>query len=125
MNNIGQDPIFGGEYMSNYLFKAIIAGFFVLLSGCQTSGPSRATGQMNNNFFGSYPAPENNLAQSVQQALLRSNDPVLAQINVKTSQNIVILSGYVKKIRQSDVAEQISRKVPGVQTVENHLIVRQ
>jgi len=65
------------------------------------------------------------LGQAVQDALLRSGDPVISQVHVDTNQNVVILSGYVKKIRQSDTAEQIARQVPGVQNVENNLIVRQ
>jgi hyperosmotically inducible periplasmic protein len=65
------------------------------------------------------------LAQSVQDALAGQDDPVLARVHVNTNQNTVILSGYVKKIRQSDTAEQIARQVPGVQNVVNNLIVRQ
>lgn len=65
------------------------------------------------------------LNQSVEDALMQSGDPVLARIHVESNQHEVVLSGYVKKIRQSDTAEQIAGKVPGVQTVVNHLIVRQ
>nr|WP_238584599.1 BON domain-containing protein [Legionella worsleiensis] len=74
--------------------------------------------------FSPYPSTMN-LAQSVQDALLRQPDPVVAQVHVTTNQNTVILSGYVKKIRQSDTAEQIARQVTGVQAVQNNLIVRQ
>ena len=73
--------------------------------------------------FASPPA-EINLAQSVQSALIQSGDPVIGQVHVQSNQNVVRLSGYVKKIRQSDVAEQIARKVPGVQNVDNRIIVR-
>ncbi|ADG25599.1 periplasmic, osmotically inducible protein Y [Legionella pneumophila 2300/99 Alcoy] len=55
---------------------------------------------------------------------MESNDPVINQIHVESNQNVVILSGYVKKIRQSDIAEQIARQVQGVQSVENRIIVR-
>ncbi|MFI4919575.1 MAG: BON domain-containing protein [Legionellales bacterium] len=106
--------------MRNYLLRAIVAGFLFSLAGCysETMTPG----------FSSYPAfPASNvtLVQSVQDALNGSGDPVIAQVHVETHQNNVVLTGYVKKIRQSDVAEQIAHKVPGVQHVDNNIIVRQ
>ena len=56
---------------------------------------------------------------------MRSGDPAIAQVHVETNQTTVILRGYVKKIRQSDTAEQVARQVPGVTMVENRIIVRQ
>lgn len=109
--------------MQKFLYTALIAAFLMFLAGCQS-------GLRSNNLFAnpfnssSYPAPMT-LTQSVQDALAGSDDPVLAQVHVEANQNTVILSGYVKKIRQSDMAEQLARQVPGVQNVENHLIVRQ
>jgi osmotically-inducible protein OsmY len=101
--------------MQKRVLNALVAGFFLLLAGCQ----STTVGTM----FSPYPAGMS-LAQSVQDALARNEDPVIAQVHVETNQNTVILSGYVKKIRQSDVAEQIAHQVPGVQTVENNIILR-
>lgn len=69
-------------------------------------------------------APSANLSQTVQEALMRNDDPVIANVHVQTRQDVVILTGYVKKIRQSDVAEQIARQVPGVRAVENNIIIR-
>lgn len=106
--------------MQKYLLKMMAAGLVLLLVGCQTNNGTSTV-------FNPFPLPQSNvsLAQSVQDALILSDDPVIAQVRVATNQNVVILSGYVKKIRQSDVAEQIARKVPGVQNVQNNLIVRQ
>lgn len=106
--------------MQKYLLKMMVAGLVLLLVGCQTNNGT-------NTVFNPFPLPQSNvsLAQSVQDALILSDDPVIAQVHVATNQNVVILTGYVKKIRQSDVAEQIARKVPGVQNVQNNLIVRQ
>ena len=105
--------------MQKYIWNTLVAGFFLLLAGCQSS-----TMDGGANLFTPYPTSRT-LAQSVQDALSRSEDPVIAHVHVETNQNRVILSGYVKKIRQSDIAEQIAHKVPGVQTVENNVIVRQ
>jgi hyperosmotically inducible protein len=102
--------------MRNYVFGLMLATCVLLLGGCQ----SDTFGEMFT------PTPSGlSLSQSVQEALMNTGDPVLAQVRVDTNQNTVTLSGYVKKIRQSDTAEQIASQVPGVQTVENHLIVRQ
>ncbi|KGP62539.1 hypothetical protein EP47_11095 [Legionella norrlandica] len=104
--------------MLKYLLSALISVFLVLVSGCQTH-----TTAGSGLFSPTYPSGMT-LAQSVQEALIQSNDPVIAQVRVETNQNTVILSGYVKKIRQSDIAEQIARNVQGVQMVQNNIIVR-
>jgi hypothetical protein len=109
--------------MKKYLNFGILAGF-LLLAGCQTRNSGNG-GLFTGDLFNSSPTYGMSLAQSVQNALVRSEDPVIANVHIETNQNKVILSGYVKKIRQSDVAEQIARQVPGVQAVENNLIVRQ
>lgn len=109
--------------MQRFLLNALIAGFFVLLAGCQ-SNPGRPAPFFSAPFTNPSYAPQVDLAQSVQEAFMRHDELAVAPIRVSTRQNVVILSGYVKKIRQSDTAEQIARQVPGVQSVENHIIVR-
>ncbi|MBI2785275.1 MAG: BON domain-containing protein [Legionella longbeachae] len=104
------------KHTLNVLFVLIL----ISLAGCQSN-------QATSNLFRPFsPATQNaNLAQMVQDALMRNDDPLIAQVNVQTRQDVVLLSGYVKKIRQSDTAEQIARQVPGVRSVENHIIIRQ
>lgn len=104
--------------MIKCLVNAILVCFVVLLSSCQSTSPSVTQ------MF-SFAPSEASLSQSVQDALYRSNDPIIGQVHVETVQGRVILSGYVKKIRQSDTAEQLAREVSGVQSVENRIIVRQ
>lgn len=104
--------------MHKYL-KVITASLIFGLVSCQKSGPMTM-----NHLFTPTPAPMT-LSQSVEDALINTNDPVLANVRVEAVQQVIILSGYVKKIRQSDTAEQIARQVPGVANVENRLIVRQ
>ena len=108
--------------MQKNSLTVIVAGVVLLLSGCQSDSVS-SIGNFGS-IFSPYPSGVT-LAQSVQDALVQSGDPVLAQVHVETIKNDVLLSGYVKKIRQSDTAEMITRKVPGVQNVQNNLIVRQ
>lgn len=109
--------------MQKYLLNTFIASFLLLLVGCQ-SNPGKPATLFNSPFNGPAFAPQVNLTQSVQEALMRHDELAVAPIRVETRQNIVVLSGYVKKIRQSDTAEQIARQVPGVQSVENRIIVR-
>lgn len=108
--------------MQKYLLNILIAGFLLLLAGCQ-SNSSNHTSSFNNPFNAPF-TPQMDLSQSVQEALMRNDDLAIARVRVETRQNTVILSGYVKKIRQSDTAEQIARQVPGVQSVENRIIIR-
>ncbi len=107
--------------MQKYLLSSFLVSSLFLMSGCQT------TQTPSNLFLPFTPSATSsaNLSQKVQEALARSDDPAIAQVHVESRQDVVILKGYVKKIRQSDVAEQIARQVPGVRVVENHIIIRQ
>ena len=111
--------------MKKKLNKAIVAGTFLILAGCQSNqGPTLFSS------YPKYPAFSSNssnmtLIQAIQNALMNSGDPVVAQVHVETNQNAIMLSGYVKKIRQSDMAEQIARQVSGSQNIQNNIIVRQ
>ena len=108
--------------MKKCIIRVIHMSCLLLLGGCQTNTTSST-------WFPPTPYPMNaprvTLAQTVQNALIRSEDPVIAQVHVETNQNRVILSGYVKKIRQSDMAEQIAAQIAGAQNVQNQIIVRQ
>ncbi|KTD62691.1 BON domain-containing protein [Legionella shakespearei] len=104
--------------MQKKSIQSIVVGMLFLLTGCMNNSVGTPS------LFSPAPAGMT-LTQSVQDALAGQDDPVLARVHVTTNQNTVILSGYVKKIRQSDTAEQIARQVPGVQNVVNNLIVRQ
>lgn len=106
--------------MQKYLMSTLVIG--LLLVGCQANSILQP--------FSTYPSHSSyssqmSLMQAVQEALMHNGDPVISQVHVATNQNIVILSGYVKKIRQSDIAEQIARDIAGPQNVQNNIIVRQ
>lgn len=47
-----------------------------------------------------------------------------APIQVETNGGIVTLSGYVKTIRQNDIANEIATNSTGVKSVENNLVVK-
>lgn len=74
--------------------------------------------------LGARPQNDNNITTSVQAALDNSGLFVNVPITIETKHHEVMLSGYVKTIRQSDVAADLASKTPGVTKVSNHLIVR-
>lgn len=96
-----------------YIYFFILSAF--LLPGCQTAG---------NNFFINPIMSDATITTEVNNAF--AGHPLLAgvPVNIQTQQKRVILSGYVKTIRQSDVAAEVASKIPGVKIVENNLIVR-
>lgn len=90
--------------------------FAVLLAGCQTmSGPGFIGGQQNTDM---------SITAAIQAGF--DSNPQLAGVPVKieTTNGNVQLSGYVKTIRQSDMAADLASKANGVKFVENNLIVR-
>ncbi len=64
------------------------------------------------------------ITNNVRQAF--TMDDYLAPLNLKieTIDGNVFISGYVKTIRQSDTAQAVAQKIPGVKSVQNNLIVR-
>lgn len=62
--------------------------------------------------------------EMVSQALMSNAQLAGLSIRVESDQGNVRLSGYVKTIRQSDVAADVAGKVRGVKMVQNDLIVR-
>lgn len=104
--------------MAKKVIISLITSTLLILTGCTTpTGGMKPTPIM--------PSSSYTLAQAVQDALVSEDDPVLARVVVTTNEKTVILSGYVRKIRQSDRAELVARQVPGVGGVINNLIVRQ
>lgn len=88
-----------------------------LLVGCQTLATE------TERVFGSGNS-DKSLTTAVNWALVNNSDLATLKIHVETQNGTVILSGYVKTIRQSDTAAQVASQVKGVKTVQNGLVVR-
>lgn len=101
--------------MKKYYVGALISICFALLASCQT---------FSNDRFFSLGTSDVALTSSVNNALLSNPDLSTVRVHVETQKGTVFLSGYVKTIRQSDTAGDVARKVPGVKSVQNELIVR-
>lgn len=99
--------------------KTLILFFLItLLMGCQN-----LTTSTQPSFF--KPAShDDQVTTSILEAMLSNEVVSDLTIHVQTTGGVVLLSGYVKTIRQSDTAEAIATKTPGVVSVQNHIIVR-
>lgn len=85
-----------------------------LITSCASS-PERTTGQT---------VDDATITAKVKSQLIADPDVSALNVNVTTFKGQVQLSGYVDNANQRMRAEQIARKVEGVQSVSNDLIVK-
>ncbi|MCX7117425.1 MAG: BON domain-containing protein [Legionellales bacterium] len=90
----------------------------MLFLGCQS-----ATTTIQPPFFKPQ-SQDTQITTMVLEGMLNNETVSDLTIHVETADRMVLLSGYVKTIRQSDTAEAIARKIPGVASVQNQIIVR-
>ena len=102
--------------MRNFYKGLIITLSLVFMIGCHTQ-------ETRFNVF-DFQSKDDSITTTVKEIF--GQNPLLAQakINVQTEHHVVALSGYVKTIRQSDMAADIASKVNGVKSVQNNIIVR-
>jgi len=103
--------------MKNLYRSLIIAVAALLLAACHTTSGSASSWSA----FGNSDAA---MTASVSTTLMSNAQLAGLPIQVETVKGTVRLSGYVKTIRQSDVAGDVASRVDGVKLVENNLIVR-
>jgi hyperosmotically inducible periplasmic protein len=101
--------------MDKRLLNVLLMFFMFGLTACQTTTQP--------GFFHPF-IQHTTPTQAVQDALASTGDPEIMKVHVEPAHDGVILSGYVKKIRQSDTALQLARQTPGVHAVENHIVVK-
>ena len=103
--------------MSKIFLTLIIILNLCFMAGCQT-------GSVPYPFNTSSQTTDERITTTVLESMLTNELVSNLNIHVETLNGIVILSGYVKTIRQSDTSEEIARKTPGVKSVQNNIIVR-
>lgn len=64
------------------------------------------------------------ITTSVKARFVDNNSVDAASIKVETLNGTVLLSGFAKNINERSTAESIARKVSGVKSVKNEVIVR-
>lgn len=102
--------------MSKYCQGLIMALGLTLLTGCHTMSNGM-------DLFQS-PASDASITHAVKEEIRHTAMLPASKIHVETMNHVVVLSGRVKSIRQSDMAGEIARKTPGVTSVQNNIIVR-
>ena len=93
----------------------ILATCFASLLGCQTIPREGIFSPRSN---------DTTLTTAVLENMLNDENLSTVTVHVETVNGVVQLTGYVKTIRQSDMAEELARKTPGVKSVQNNIIVR-
>lgn len=100
--------------------KRCLISFFVALMVCLTAGCHNT---LSGGMMG-FAHSDASLTADVQHALEASAQFPDSPVTVESNNGTVRLSGYVKTIRQSDLAAALAQKIEGVKTVDNQLIVR-
>ena len=97
------------------LFTIIPAIILVTLMGCASTSSKEGTGEYIDDSV---------ITTKVKAAVL--NEPTLkvAEINVETFKGVVQLSGFVRDAADVPKAAEVARRVKGVTSVKNSLLVK-
>jgi osmotically-inducible protein OsmY len=97
-------------------FKLIIGILLItLLAGCAGGARHESTGEYLDDTV---------LTTKVKSTILGDSQLKLLQISVETFKGVVQLSGFVDSASAAARAVELTRKVPGVKSVNNSLIVK-
>ena len=97
-------------------FKLIISFLLIILiAGCAGGTTHESTGEYLDDSV---------LTTKVQTSILGDSKLKLLQINVETFKGVVQLSGFVDSAGAANRAVELVRKVKGVKSVNNSLIVK-
>jgi osmotically-inducible protein OsmY len=103
------------NYIAKILKLTALAAAFVFILSCATTQKSESTGEYIDNSA---------ISIKVRAAIVQEPSLNILDINVETYKGVVQLSGFVDSRDQSEKAEEISKKVPGVKSVENSLVIK-
>lgn len=101
--------------MRNNYHRFLLATCFIILASCQSI--------THEEFFTGHPN-DKTITTAVLEAMLNDENLSTVTVHVEATNGVVALTGYVQTIRQSDTAEEIARKTPGVKSVQNNIVVR-
>lgn len=97
-------------------FKLVISFLLVMLiAGCAGGATHESTGEYLDDSV---------LTTKVKTTILGDSRLKLLQISVETFKGVVQLSGFVDSAGAATRAVELARKVPGVKSVNNSLIVK-
>jgi len=100
----------------NRLLKALVCCALISSAmGCASTAKHESTGQY---------VDDSVITTKVKTAILNESGLKTMQINVKTYQGVVQLSGFVDSAQSVSKAGEVARQVKDVVSVENSLVVK-
>jgi osmotically-inducible protein OsmY len=98
------------------IFKSLACFTLIIaLMGCAATQKHESTGQY---------VDDSVITTKVKSAILGESTLKTLQINVKTYQGVVQLSGFVDSAQSVSKAGEVARRVEHVKSVENDLLVK-
>ena len=101
--------------LQRFIMVLLCAGMLTTFFGCHTTPKHESTGQY---------VDDSVITSKVKAAIFDEMALKTFQINVKTYQGVVQLSGFVDSAENARKAEMVARNVQGVKEVRNDLIVK-
>lgn len=93
----------------------LVAVLALTLAACASTGKTESVGEY---------IDDTTITARVKTALLQDKDVSGLAINVETFKGTVQLSGFAKSRAEAARAHEIARKVPGVKSVRNDILLR-
>jgi len=93
----------------------VCIGLFTAFMGCAATQKHESTGQY---------VDDSVITTKVKAAIFKEDSLKTLQINVKTYKAVVQLSGFVDSAQSVEKAADVARRVEGVASVENSLLVK-
>ena len=94
---------------------AVCVGLLTVFMGCAATQKHESTGQY---------VDDSVITTRVKAAILEESTLKMFQINVKTYQGVVQLSGFVDSAQSVSKAGEVARRVENVKSVANDLLVK-
>ena len=101
--------------LSRILKLVVCIGMVAAFMGCAATPKHESTGQY---------VDDSVITTKVKAAILEESTLKTLQINVKTYQGVVQLSGFVNSAQSVSKAGDVARRVEHVKSVENSLLVK-
>jgi osmotically-inducible protein OsmY len=97
------------------IWSCLVLAIIVLLAACASTSTRESTGEYIDDSV---------ITTKVKAALAKDDFLKSFKISVETFKGMVQLSGFVDTAATAEKAEKVAKKVNGVKTVKNNLIVK-
>jgi hyperosmotically inducible periplasmic protein len=97
------------------LVAIVSAVALLVMSGCAVTRDQQTVGAY---------IDDTTITTQIKSRLLENKDVAGTSISVETLNGVVLLSGFAKNTTEKTTAESIARKVNGVRSVRNEIVVQ-